>query len=148
MQTKNNYDLAWNTVPGQPDSGAGVFNGDMGVIKSINPSAETVTVEFVDKACDYDFSALGELEHAYAVTVHKAQGSEFRAVVFVANLVRSRLLNRNLFYTAITRARELFIIVGSADSVAAMVSNRRRLRRYSGLRARIEGLSGTGDFAK
>ncbi len=133
MQVRNDYDIVWNGV----DGGVGVFNGDMGVIRRINTAAETVTVEFPDKTCDYAFGSLGELEHAYAVTVHKAQGSEFRAVIFVADLVRSRLLNRNLFYTAMTRARELFIIVGSPDSVAAMVNNRQKLRRYSGLLMRL-----------
>lgn len=133
MQIRNNYDIVWKGT----DDGVGVFNGDMGVIRRINPAAETVTVEFPDKTCDYDFNSLGELEHAYAITVHKAQGSEFRAVVFVASLQRSKLLNRNLFYTAMTRARELFVIVGSPESVAAMVNNRQKLKRYSGLLTRL-----------
>ncbi|MBE6937872.1 MAG: ATP-dependent RecD-like DNA helicase [Ruminococcaceae bacterium] len=136
MQVRNNYDIIWKGT----DGGVGVFNGDMGYIKSINTAAETVTVEFPDKTCDYDFNSLGELEHAYAITVHKAQGSEFRAVVFVASLQRSRLLNRNLFYTAMTRARELFVIVGSPESVAAMVNNKQKLRRYSGLLVRLKAL--------
>ena len=139
MQVRNNYDLEWKRPPGAPDigEGRGVFNGDIGVVKKINIPAQTVTVEFDDKSCDYAFDMLDDLEHAYAVTVHKAQGSEFRAVVFVASLVRSRLLNRNLFYTAMTRAKELLIIVGNPESVAAMVSNKRRLKRYSGLLARL-----------
>ena len=142
MQIKNNYDLAWNRAEGEAESaGSGVFNGDMGVIKKINPLAETVTVEFIDKECDYSFGMLGELEHAYAITAHKAQGSEFRAVIFVAILVRSKLLNRNLFYTAITRARELFIIVGNADCITAMVSNKQRLKRYGGLKNRLLAVS-------
>lgn len=142
MQIKNNYDIVWNREEGEAESaGTGVFNGDMGVIKKINPLSETVTVEFVDKSCDYSFDMLGELEHAYAITVHKAQGSEFRAVVFVAALSHSRLLNRNLFYTAITRARELFIIVGNPECIETMVGNKQKLRRYSGLKERIEALS-------
>ncbi|MBR4940374.1 MAG: ATP-dependent RecD-like DNA helicase [Clostridia bacterium] len=136
MQIRNNYDIVWKGV----DGGVGVFNGDMGFIRSINTAAETVTVEFPDKTCDYDFNSLGELEHAYAITVHKAQGSEFRAVVFVASLQRSKLLNRNLFYTAMTRARELFVIVGAPESVAAMVNNKQKLRRYSGLLVRLKAL--------
>lgn len=139
MQIRNNYDLEWKRQPGMPatEEGRGVFNGDIGVIRQINPSAQTVTVEFDDKACDYAFDMLNDLEHAYAITVHKAQGSEFRAVIFVASLVRSRLVNRNLFYTAMTRAKELLIIVGNPESVAAMVENRRRLKRYSGFLVRL-----------
>lgn len=136
MQIRNNYDIIWKGT----DGGVGVFNGDMGVIRSINTVTETVTVEFPDKACDYDFNSLGELEHAYAITVHKAQGSEFRAVVFVASLQRSKLLNRNLFYTAMTRARELFVIVGAPESIAAMVNNKQKLRRYSGLLVRLRAM--------
>ena len=141
MQIRNNYDLEWKRQPGMPetDEGRGVFNGDIGVVKRVNPQAQTVTVEFDDKSCDYAFDMLGDLEHAYAVTVHKAQGSEFRAVIFVAALVRSRLLNRNLFYTAMTRAKELLIIVGNPESIETMVANKRRLKRYSGLLPRLKG---------
>ena len=123
----------------ETDEGRGVFNGDIGVVKRVNPQAQTVTVEFDDKSCDYAFDMLGHLEHAYAVTVHKAQGSECRAVIFVASLVRSRLLNRNLFYTAMTRAKELLIIVGNPESIETMVANKRRLKRYSGLLPRLKG---------
>ena len=139
MQVRNNYDLEWKREPGQPEvgEGRGVFNGDIGVVKKIDNNAQTLTVEFDDKTCDYAFDMLDDLDHAYAVTVHKAQGSEFRAVIFVASLVRSRLLNRNLLYTAMTRARELLIIVGNPESLTAMVSNHRRLKRYSGFLARL-----------
>ncbi len=139
MQIRNNYDLEWKRRPDSFDAveGQGVFNGDIGVIRRIDLHAQTVTVEFDDKACDYAFDMLGDLEHAYAITVHKAQGSEFRAVVFVASLVRSRLLNRNLFYTAMTRAKELLIIVGNPESIGTMVENKRRLKRYSGFLARL-----------
>ena len=138
MQIRNNYDLEWKRRADSFDAveGQGVFNGDIGVIRRIDLHAQTVTVEFDDKACDYAFDMLGDLEHAYAITVHKAQGSEFRAVVLVASLVRSRLLNRNLFYTAMTRAKELLIIVGNPESIGTMVENKRRLKRYSGLLAR------------
>ena len=139
MQIRNNYDLEWKRRADSFDAveGQGVFNGDIGVIRRIDLHAQTVTVEFDDKACDYAFDMLGDLEHAYAITVHKAQGSEFRAVVFVASLVRSRLLNRNLFYTAMTRAKELLIIVGNPESIGTMVENKRRLKRYSGFLARL-----------
>ena len=139
MQIRNNYDLEWKRRADSFDAveGQGVFNGDIGVIRRIDLHAQTVTVDFDDKACDYAFDMLGDLEHAYAITVHKAQGSEFRAVVFVASLVRSRLLNRNLFYTAMTRAKELLIIVGNPESIGTMVENKRRLKRYSGFLARL-----------
>ena len=139
MQIRNNYDLEWKRRADSFDAveGQGVFNGDIGVIRRIDLHAQTVTVEFDDKACDYAFDMLGDLEHAYAITVHKAQGSKFRAVVFVASLVRSRLLNRNLFYTAMTRAKELLIIVGNPESIGTMVENKRRLKRYSGFLARL-----------
>jgi len=139
MQIRNNYDLEWKRRADSFDAveGQGVFNGDIGVIRRIDLHAQTVTVDLDDKACDYAFDMLGDLEHAYAITVHKAQGSEFRAVVFVASLVRSRLLNRNLFYTAMTRAKELLIIVGNPESIGTMVENKRRLKRYSGFLARL-----------
>ncbi len=141
MQVRNNYDLPWNRKPGQSESeGSGVFNGDIGTISKINNVAQTVTVDFVDKSCDYPFDILYELEHAYAITVHKSQGSEFKAVVLVANLTNSRLLNRNLFYTAITRAKSLLILVGNPVSVQTMVSNRKRFRRCSALCPRLLAL--------
>ena len=141
MQIKNNYDIVWNNSASQETPGVGVYNGDIGIIKSINPHAEKLTIEFPDKECDYSFDMLCDLEHAYAITVHKSQGSEYRAVIFLASLVHSRLLNRNLFYTAITRAKELFIIVGIPESVEAMVNNRQKRRRYSALCERIVALA-------
>lgn len=136
MQIKNNYDLPWRKKDSE-EVGLGVFNGDIGLIKSIDYGAQTLTVQFDDKLSTYSFDMLGELEHAYAVTVHKAQGSEFRAVVFAAVLKNSRLLNRSLFYTAITRAKEMLVIVGDPESVETMTANRNRRKRLSALTERI-----------
>ena len=138
MQIRNNYDLAWR----KPDSsavGAGVFNGDVGIIRSIEPSMEQLTVEFDDRLVDYDFTLLGELELAYAMTVHKSQGSEYRAVVLAAWGGSPYLLNRSVLYTAITRAREILIIAGREDAIATMTQNAKVGRRYSGLKLRLQG---------
>ena len=119
--------------------GAGVFNGDIGSIAAIDPKAETVTVVFDDREAEYDFSQLTELELAYAMTVHKSQGSEYRAVVLPAWSGSPYLLSRSVLYTAITRARELLIIVGREETVAAMTDNAKRNRRYTGLKLRLQG---------
>lgn len=136
MQIKNNYDLPWQK-PESDEIGLGVFNGDIGVIQRIDYQSQTVSVQYDDKVYAYGFDMLGELEHAYAITVHKAQGSEFRAVVFVASLRQSRLLNRSLFYTAITRAKDMLVIVGNPESVETMVANKRKMKRLSALKERI-----------
>jgi exodeoxyribonuclease V alpha subunit len=142
MQIRNNYDIMWRKTDGSA-VGAGVFNGDIGTISAIDPQAETVTVVYDDKEADYDFSMLSELEPAYAMTVHKSQGSEYRAVILVAWNGSPYLLSRSVLYTAVTRARELLIIVGREDVVAAMTNNSRKNRRYSGLKLRLQGKDGT-----
>ena len=137
MQIRNNYDILWkrgSTV------GSGIFNGDIGVIKSIDPNMEQLTVVFDDdREADYDFTQLNELESAYAMTVHKSQGSEYRAVVISAWGGSPYLLNRSVLYTGITRAKELLIVVGREETVAAMTANAKVGRRYSGLKLRLQG---------
>ena len=136
MQIRNNYDIIWKSADGA-HAGCGVFNGDVGVVTSIDPDAEALTVSYDDRLVTYLFDQLGELEPAYAMTVHKAQGSEYRAVVLAVAGASPRLLVRGVLYTAVTRARELLIIVGSAEDVETMVRTDRRARRYSGLRWRL-----------
>ena len=120
-------------------AGAGIFNGDVGIIKEIDLQQEFLTVQFDDKEADYDFTQLGELELAYAITVHKSQGSEYRAVVLAAWSGSPYLLNRSVLYTAITRAKELLIIVGREDTIVSMTENAKKNRRYSGLKLRLQG---------
>ncbi|NCB62927.1 MAG: ATP-dependent RecD-like DNA helicase [Clostridia bacterium] len=134
MQVKNNYDLVWKEGM---QSGLGVFNGDIGRVTEIDAKEERLTVDFDGRVVDYTPDLLGELEPAYAMTVHKAQGSEYRAVVLAAQPGAPLLLTRGVLYTAITRARELFIIVGDEEVVGQMVANNRQTRRYSGLRSRL-----------
>ena len=138
MQIRNNYDIMWKKTDGSA-VGTGIFNGDVGTITCIDPNMETVTVVFDDREADYDFTQLGELEPAYAMTVHKSQGSEYRAVILAAWNGSPYLLSRSVLYTAITRARELLIIVGREETVAAMTENARKNRRYSGLKLRLQG---------
>ena len=138
MQIRNNYDIVWKKSDGSA-VGTGVFNGDVGTVAAIDPQMETMTVLFDDRLVDYDFSQLGELEPAYAMTVHKSQGSEYRAVILSAFSGPPLLLNRSVLYTAITRARELLIIVGREETIAAMTENARKNRRYSGLKLRLQG---------
>ena len=138
MQIRNNYDILWKKCDGSA-VGAGIFNGDIGIIKAIDPQMETLTVVFDDKEADYDFTQLSELEPAYAMTVHKSQGSEYRAVVLAAWNGSPYLLSRSILYTAITRARELLIIVGREETVAVMTENAKKNRRYSGLKLRLQG---------
>ena len=134
MQVKNNYDILWREEGGLR-SGMGMFNGDIGVIRSIDK--EQITVDFDGKIVEYSPDMLGELEPAFAVTVHKAQGSEYRAVILAALDGAPMLMTRGVLYTAITRARDLFIIVGDDGAVVQMIHNDRQTRRYSGLRARL-----------
>ena len=138
MQIRNNYDILWKRADGL-GAGAGIFNGDIGRIREINFQQETVAVVFDDeREASYGFDMLGELEPAYAMTVHKSQGSEYRAVILAVHSGSSYLLTRSVLYTAVTRARELLILVGSDEAVAAMVRNDRQQRRYSGLKLRLE----------
>ena len=138
MQIRNNYDIMWKTSDGSA-IGTGVFNGDVGVLREIEPSLETATAVYDDREVDYDFAQLGELESAYAMTVHKSQGSEYRAVILCAWGGSPYLMNRSVLYTAITRARQLLIVVGREEAVAAMVQNAKTGRRYSGLKLRLQG---------
>ncbi len=136
MQVKNNYDIMWKRADGL-EMGMGIFNGDIGRIVEVDNRREVVTVDFDGHLVEYAPAMLTELEPAYAVTVHKSQGSEYRAVVLAALDTAPRLLTRGVLYTAITRARELLVIVGDEGVVARMTANNRQSKRYSGLRARL-----------
>ena len=138
MQIRNNYDIIWES-PDKSISGTGVFNGDVGVIKAIDHERETVTVDFEDKLVAYSFDSLPELEPAFAMTVHKSQGSEYHTVVLAMTAAATLLLTRSVLYTAMTRAKNLLVIVGDPGIMAKMVQNDKRQRRYSGLRARLAG---------
>ena len=138
MQIRNNYDMIWKKTDGSA-VGTGIFNGDVGTIAGIDNSTESLTVVFDDRVAEYDFTQLNELEPAYAMTVHKSQGSEYRAVILTAWNGSPYLLSRSILYTAITRARELLIIVGREETVGVMVENAKKNRRYSGLKLRLQG---------
>ena len=140
MQIRNNYDIIWKKTDGSA-VGTGVFNGDVGILTAIDPQMEQLTVVFDDKEVVYDYEQLNELEPAYAMTVHKSQGSEYRAVILALWNGHPNLMSRSVLYTAITRARELLIIVGREDVVAAMTENARRNRRYTGLKLRLQNKS-------
>ena len=135
MQTRNDYDVVWQRDDGT--SGTGVFNGDVGRILQIEPGGEQLTLAFDDRVAAYTADMLAELDMAYATTVHKAQGSEYRGVVFVAAPCAPGLEVRGVLYTAITRARELLIVVGDDATLRRMTANDKRQRRYSGLRWRL-----------
>ena len=135
MQIKNDYDIIWQKEDGAV--GTGVFNGDVGTITEIDPSGELVTVLFDDRMATYTTEMLPELELAYAVTVHKAQGSEYKAVILAAAPCAPTLMVRNVLYTAITRAKDLLILVGDDQAIVQMAATDRRSRRYSGLKVRL-----------
>ena len=135
MQTKNNYEAVW--VKPDKSVGTGVFNGDVGVIAEIDPSGQSMLIDFDGRAAPFSADMLNELELAYAMTVHKSQGSEYKAVILAAVPAARSLMARGVLYTALTRARELMILVGDAYSVRAMASNDWQQRRYSGLRWRL-----------
>ena len=137
MQIRNNYDLLWKKADGSA-VGAGVFNGDVGIVQKVDTQLELLTVLFDDREADYDFTQLNELELAYAMTVHKSQGSEYRAVILSAWNASPYLLTRSILYTAITRARELLIIAGRQETVATMTENAKTGRRYTGLKLRLQ----------
>lgn len=139
MQIKNNYSLKWTRVSGIGDEeGVGVFNGDMGFIESINEDKSTLTVIFDDeRRVVYEFAFLDELELAYAITVHKSQGSEFKVVITPVFMGSAFLMNRNILYTGITRAKELVVVVGSQKALKYMVTNTNNVERYSSLKERI-----------
>ena len=141
MQTKNNYQLEWEVRSryGIPiDKGTGVFNGDMGTIRIIDSFAQSLTVEYEEgRMVEYPFGAIDELELAYAITIHKSQGSEYPAVVIPLLSGPRMLMNRNLLYTAVTRARKCVTLVGNEKTFYEMVENITEQKRYSGLRDRI-----------
>lgn len=141
MQIRNNYQLEWEirTKFGlSVDKGTGVFNGDMGIIREINEFAETMTVEFEEgRTAEYPFKLIDELELAYAITIHKSQGSEYPAVVIPLLSGPAMLMNRNLIYTAVTRARKCVTLVGDETAFARMVQNTSQQKRYSGLCERL-----------
>lgn len=134
MQVKNNYHLPWES---ETEAGEGIFNGDIGRIEKIKPEEGSVGVRFDDRTAVYAREQLAELELAYAVTVHKSQGSEFRAVVLPIIHTIPQLAYRNLLYTAVTRAKELLVIVGSESEVRAMAANDKKTRRYSALKGML-----------
>ena len=138
MQIRNNYDILWTATDGSA-VGTGIFNGDVGIITRIDTSAELLWVVFDDRQAEYAFDQLNELELAYAMTVHKSQGSEHRAVVLSCWNSSQYLLSRSVLYTAVTRAKELLIIVGREETVAFMTQNGKVGRRYTGLKLRLQG---------
>lgn len=144
MQIKNNYQLAWEIKSKYgitQDAGTGVFNGDCGIIREINLFAETLTVEYEEgKMTEYGFQSLDELEHAYAITIHKSQGSEYPAVVMPILTGPRMLFNRNLLYTAVTRAKKCVTIVGSNEMVQHMIANVNEQKRCSSLHTRLREL--------
>jgi exodeoxyribonuclease V alpha subunit len=134
MQTVNNYDIEWergNTV------GNGIFNGDIGVIEKINNRDETLKIVFDDRTATYSFEMLEELELAYAITVHKSQGSEYPVVIIPMYSCPPMLQTRNLLYTAVTRARSMVLLVGRAEIPYKMVANEKRVKRYTDLKRKI-----------
>ena len=136
MQIRNNYDIMWKKTDGT-GVGTGIFNGDIGTIEEIRFEQERLRIRFDDRQADYSFDMLSELEPAYAMTVHKSQGSEHRAVILSVFRGSPYLLTRSILYTAITRARELLILVGSEEVIQTMVNNNRQTRRFSGLKWRL-----------
>lgn len=141
MQIKNNYDILWQTADHKL-AGSGIFNGDIGKIVQIDLGAELVTVDFDGRIASYGFDSLLELEHAWAMTVHKSQGSEYRAVILALAQGAQMLMTRDVLYTAVTRARELLILVGDDQTAYQMIDNFRQTKRYSALRVRLRRLSG------
>ena len=132
MQTRNNYDILWTRLL-DDKTGSGVFNGDIGIIEQINAPDNEMTILFDDRRVQYEFSLLEDLEHAYAVTVHKSQGSEYPIVIIPMCTAAPMLLSRNLLYTAVTRAQHMVILVGREEIVGEMVRNNRQTMRYTGL---------------
>lgn len=136
MQIKNNYDILWRKAD-SGENGSGIYNGDIGHLVSIDMEAETVAVDFDGKVALYSFDMLLELEHAWAMTVHKSQGSEYRAVILSLSSGSQMLMTRGILYTAVTRARELLIMVGDDQTACKMIDNFRQSRRYTALRIRL-----------
>ena len=139
MQIKNNYDVLWRTEDNKT-AGSGIYNGDIGQITEIDTVNENLTVNFEGRIVQYSFDSLMELEHAWAMTVHKSQGSEYRAVILALSSTSQMLLTRSVLYTAVTRAKNLLIIVGDDETAHQMIDNSRRSNRYSALRVRLMAL--------
>ncbi len=143
MQIRNNYKLEWSVYSDEKkgmllDQGIGVFNGDMGIITEINDFDERVVVTFDDgRVTEYEYNQLDELEHAFAITIHKSQGSEYPAVIIPILTGPMKLLNRNLLYTAVTRARKMVVIVGNLNKINEMIDNIMEQKRYTGFTRRI-----------
>lgn len=138
IQTRNNYDMIWSLPDGSGD-GFGIYNGDIGTILDISPKEKTMRILFDDnKIVEYDFSSVEDLEMAYALTVHKSQGSEWSAVIIPVCSFPPMLMTRNLLYTAVTRGKQLVILVGSLSAVSTMVRNNKLQLRYSSLEKRLK----------
>ena len=149
MQTKNNYSLKWNRIAGEGENeGIGVFNGDVGFIKEIDEDNSNLKVIFdEERLVVYDFVYLDELDLAYSITIHKSQGSEFPVVIMPSFMGPPMLMNKNLLYTGITRAKQMVVVVGSVKALHFMINNNRSFERYSALRWRIEHII-DGDVLK
>ena len=132
MQSRNNYDILWNKDSGE--YGEGVFNGDIGVMIEVNNASKIYKVRFDDRIATYDHESVGDLELAYACTVHKSQGNEFDCVILPMFRGAPQLMYRNLLYTAVTRAKKMLIIIGDESALRYMVENNRRIGRYTGLK--------------
>ena len=135
MQTANNYELEWKRGH---TSGLGIFNGDIGEIEAINNMESCLTIRFDDRVVEYPFENLSELDLAYAITVHKSQGSEYPVVIVPMYSCPPMLMTRNLLYTAITRARSMVILVGRSDIPMRMVLNNKEILRYTTLKNRLQ----------
>jgi exodeoxyribonuclease V alpha subunit len=133
MQVRNNYNVVWKKDDGE--EGAGIFNGDIGVIEMLDRPSRSIFIRFEDRVAEYSFDMAEELEHAWAITVHKSQGSEFLAVLMPLVSYHPRLCYRNLLYTGVTRARRLMIILGRPETVLQTAANHRKLLRYTNLAA-------------
>jgi len=132
MQIRNNYTIEWTQKDGS--TGIGIYNGDIGTVKMIDNMNELVTIEFDDdKTVEYDFLTLDEITHAFAITIHKSQGSEYPVIILPISKEVPKLHTRNLLYTAVTRAQSMVIAVGDAASIEYMVNNNQQTVRYSGL---------------
>ncbi|MGN0601999.1 MAG: ATP-dependent RecD-like DNA helicase [Oscillospiraceae bacterium] len=143
MQTKNDYDIIWKkTDEDKTESGTGIFNGDIGIITNVNKILKTVTIDFEGRTAVYSLQMLENLELAYAITVHKSQGSEFEAVILTVSGGFDKLYYRNLLYTAVTRAKKLLIIIGTKKRVEFMIDNNRRTLRYTCLKNMLLDLNG------
>jgi exodeoxyribonuclease V alpha subunit len=141
MQIRNNYKMEWESTITE-ERGKGIYNGDIGTIVSIDNANETLRIDFDGRLADYGFDSLLELEHAWAITVHKAQGSEYRAVILALSPNAKLLLTRDILYTAVTRAKELLIMVGDDQTAYQMIDNYRQTKRYTALRVRMRKLCG------